>query len=124
VLHPRRRRPLRSISGRKCSEHRIGEPCPNTYVECAAVETLAVFGDPEGGALQHRVGLGRPIGGEDACALRITCIRTGDATRRRRLGTPFLHIDTGPVRNWDLDENGLGSLLFDGQRLRFNDKER
>ena len=36
----------------------------------------------------------------------------------------FLHIDTGPVRNWDLDENGLASLLFDGQRLRFNDKER
>lgn len=36
----------------------------------------------------------------------------------------FLHIDTGPVRNWDLDENGLGSLLFDGQRLRFDDKER
>jgi Bacterial protein of unknown function (DUF882) len=36
----------------------------------------------------------------------------------------FLHIDTGPVRNWHLDENGLGSLLFDGQRLRFNDKER
>ena len=28
------------------------------------------------------------------------------------------------VRNWDLDENGLGSLLFDGQRLRFNGKER
>jgi uncharacterized protein YcbK (DUF882 family) len=36
----------------------------------------------------------------------------------------FLHIDTGPVRNWDLDENGLGSLLFDGQRLRFSAKER
>jgi uncharacterized protein YcbK (DUF882 family) len=36
----------------------------------------------------------------------------------------FLHIDTGPVRNWDLDENGLGSLLFDGQRFRFDDKER
>jgi uncharacterized protein YcbK (DUF882 family) len=36
----------------------------------------------------------------------------------------FIHIDTGPVRNWDLDQNGLGSLLFDGQRLRFNDKER
>ena len=30
----------------------------------------------------------------------------------------FLHIDTGPVRNWDLDENGLGSLLFDGQKER------
>src|SRR5215467_3042325 len=37
----------------------------------------------------------------------------------------FLHIDTGPVRNWDLDdENGLGSLLFDGQRSRFDGKER
>jgi uncharacterized protein YcbK (DUF882 family) len=36
----------------------------------------------------------------------------------------FLHIDTGPVRNWDLDENGLGSLLFDGQRVPFGDKER
>jgi hypothetical protein len=36
----------------------------------------------------------------------------------------FLHIDTGPVRNWDLDENGLGSLLFDSQRLRFSAKER
>src|SRR4029077_123651 len=30
----------------------------------------------------------------------------------------FMHIDTGPVRNWDLDETGLGSLLFDGRRLR------
>ena len=30
----------------------------------------------------------------------------------------FLHIDTGPVRNWDLDESGLGSLLFNGRRLR------
>jgi uncharacterized protein YcbK (DUF882 family) len=30
----------------------------------------------------------------------------------------FLHIDTGPVRNWDLDESGLGSLLFNGRHLR------
>jgi uncharacterized protein YcbK (DUF882 family) len=34
----------------------------------------------------------------------------------------FMHIDTGPVRNWDLDEGGLGSLLFDGHRIRFNEK--
>src|SRR5579862_5671674 len=34
----------------------------------------------------------------------------------------FLHIDTGPVRNWDLDESGLGNLLFDGRQIRFNDK--
>lgn len=31
----------------------------------------------------------------------------------------FIHIDTGPVRNWTLDESGLDSLLvFDGRRLR------
>jgi uncharacterized protein YcbK (DUF882 family) len=30
----------------------------------------------------------------------------------------FLHIDTGPVRSWTLDENGLDHLLlFDGGRL-------
>src|SRR5215469_13347703 len=34
----------------------------------------------------------------------------------------FLHIDTGPVRNWTLDETGLDHLLlFDGNRLRLND---
>ncbi len=28
----------------------------------------------------------------------------------------FIHIDTGPVRNWDLDDSGLGNLLlFDGK---------
>ena len=31
----------------------------------------------------------------------------------------FIHIDTGPVRNWTLDDHGLdGLLVFDGQRLR------
>jgi uncharacterized protein YcbK (DUF882 family) len=32
----------------------------------------------------------------------------------------FIHIDTGPVRNWTLDERGLdGLLIFDGRQLRF-----
>ncbi|MBV9198960.1 MAG: DUF882 domain-containing protein [Alphaproteobacteria bacterium] len=35
----------------------------------------------------------------------------------------FIHIDTGPVRNWTLDEHGLDHLLeFDGRRLRIDDK--
>jgi uncharacterized protein YcbK (DUF882 family) len=34
----------------------------------------------------------------------------------------FIHIDSGPVRNWDLDDAGLGNLLFDGRRIYFNDK--
>src|SRR6267378_2557613 len=33
----------------------------------------------------------------------------------------FIHIDTGPVRNWTLDERGLDRLLiFDGRRLRLD----
>src|SRR5438874_5949607 len=34
----------------------------------------------------------------------------------------FMHIDTGPVRNWDLDHTGLGTLLVGGRRVRFNKK--
>jgi uncharacterized protein YcbK (DUF882 family) len=34
----------------------------------------------------------------------------------------FMHIDTGPVRNWDLDESGLGNLLFEGREIHFNDR--
>src|SRR5205814_2128577 len=34
----------------------------------------------------------------------------------------FMHIDTGPVRNWDLDRVGLGTLLAGRHRIRFNKK--
>ncbi len=37
----------------------------------------------------------------------------------------FIHIDSGPVRNWTLDGAGFGDLLmFDGQRLRFSAPHR
>jgi uncharacterized protein YcbK (DUF882 family) len=36
----------------------------------------------------------------------------------------FLHIDTGPVRNWDLEDSGLATLLINGRRLPVNDKAR
>src|SRR6516164_1805333 len=33
----------------------------------------------------------------------------------------FIHIDTGPVRNWTLDESGLdGLLVFDGRRFKID----
>ena len=33
----------------------------------------------------------------------------------------FIHIDTGPIRNWTLDERGLdGLLIFDGRQLRLD----
>src|SRR4029077_17412096 len=34
----------------------------------------------------------------------------------------FMHIDSGPVRNWDLDRAGLGTLLAGRHRIRFNKK--
>src|SRR5439155_8743622 len=31
----------------------------------------------------------------------------------------FIHIDTGPIRSWTLDERGLdGLLIFDGRQQR------
>jgi uncharacterized protein YcbK (DUF882 family) len=50
-----------------------------------------------------------------------------DAARAMRRGgvgwyphSGFMHIDTGPVRNWTLDGAGFENmLLFDGHRLRF-----
>jgi uncharacterized protein YcbK (DUF882 family) len=35
----------------------------------------------------------------------------------------FFHIDTGPVRNWTLDERGLDSLLVDRRRIRSKNKD-
>ena len=32
----------------------------------------------------------------------------------------FIHLDSGPVRNWDLDGRGLGDLLFNGQQVSFD----
>jgi uncharacterized protein YcbK (DUF882 family) len=32
----------------------------------------------------------------------------------------FIHIDSGPVRNWDLNDTGLGNLLFGGKIIHFN----
>ena len=34
----------------------------------------------------------------------------------------FMHIDTGPVRNWDLDHPKLVTLLVGNRRVQFNKK--
>jgi len=51
-------------------------------------------------------------------------MRAARAMRRGGVGwypsSGFMHIDSGPVRNWDLDDQGLGMLLADGRRLRLN----
>jgi len=53
-------------------------------------------------------------------------MQTARAMQRGGVGwypnSGFIHIDSGPVRNWDLDDTGLGNLLFDGKSIHFNDK--
>ncbi len=37
----------------------------------------------------------------------------------------FIHIDTGPIRNWTLDERGLdGLLVFDGRQQRLEGRSQ
>src|SRR6266705_499272 len=36
----------------------------------------------------------------------------------------FMHIDTGPVRNWDLDHPKLVTLLVGNRRVQFNKRGR
>jgi uncharacterized protein YcbK (DUF882 family) len=51
-------------------------------------------------------------------------MRAARAMRRGGVGwyphSGFIHLDSGPVRNWDLDEGGLENLLISGHYLRFN----
>ncbi|HWD56939.1 MAG TPA: DUF882 domain-containing protein [Stellaceae bacterium] len=53
-------------------------------------------------------------------------MQTARAMQRGGVGwypnSGFIHIDSGPVRNWDLYDSGLGNLLFNGGNVHFNDK--
>lgn len=50
-------------------------------------------------------------------------MKAARAMRRGGVGwyphSGFMHIDSGPVRNWDLDHVGLGRLLFAGRKIEF-----
>jgi uncharacterized protein YcbK (DUF882 family) len=69
---------------------------------------------------QHIYGRALDIRLETRLADAMTAAR---AMRRGGVGwyphSGFIHIDTGPVRNWTLDEGGLDNLLF-GKGLRLN----
>jgi uncharacterized protein YcbK (DUF882 family) len=70
---------------------------------------------------QHIVGRALDIRIDTRLADAMTAAR---AMQRGGVGwyphSGFIHIDTGPVRNWNLDERGLdGLLVFEGRQLRF-----
>ncbi len=56
----------------------------------------------------------------------VETMRAARAMQRGGVGwypsSRFIHLDSGPVRNWDLDEAGLGTLLLGGRHIRFNSK--
>jgi len=65
-----------------------------------------------------------------ALDLRVESNLSGAMTRARAMQrggvgwyphSGFIHIDTGPVRNWTLDERGLdGLLVFDGRHFKID----
>src|SRR3979411_1889535 len=70
-------------------------------VERAPVDVLAIFGDTEGGACQHRIGLARAISRE-----------------HRRAGHPDGVHNTGDkIKNADIDRNLLARVVV-AQELR------
>ena len=71
---------------------------------------------------QHIVGRALDLRLESKLADAMTRART---MQRGGVGwyphSGFIHIDTGPVRNWTLDERGLdGLLVFDGRRFKID----
>src|SRR6516225_8193244 len=85
-----------------------------------AILARTTFGVAE--ASQHILGRALDIRLESRLSDAITKAR---AMRRGGVGwyphSGFIHIDTGPVRNWTLDERGLDGLLeFDGRPLRID----
>ena len=51
-------------------------------------------------------------------------MKTARAMRRGGVGwypdSGFMHIDTGPVRNWDIDKKDRGTLLLGDRRIQFD----
>ncbi|HEX3861003.1 MAG TPA: DUF882 domain-containing protein [Stellaceae bacterium] len=70
---------------------------------------------------QHLYGRALDVHFGDRLAVAMKAAR---AMRRGGVGwyphSGFMHIDTGPVRNWSLDHAGLGTLLTGRHRVRFN----
>ena len=71
---------------------------------------------------QHIVGRALDLRLESKLADAMTRART---MQRGGVGwyphSGFIHIDTGPLRNWTLDERGLdGLLVFDGRRFKID----
>lgn len=96
---------------------------------------LSAYRTPETNAMLARKGFGAA---ENSLHLygRALDLHFGDklvdtmkAARAMQLGgvgwyphSNFMHIDTGPVRNWDLDRKDRGTLLVGNRKLQFNKK--
>ena len=51
-------------------------------------------------------------------------MKTARAMQRGGVGwyphSSFMHIDTGPVRNWDIDKKDRGTLLVGSRKIQFD----
>ena len=101
-----------------------------TAVGARAATILSAYRTPETNAMLARTTFGVAENSQHlyARALDVSfdaklsdAMLAARAMRRGGVGwypaSGFIHIDVGPVRNWDLDEKGLQRMLDGGQRL-------
>jgi uncharacterized protein YcbK (DUF882 family) len=96
---------------------------------------LSAYRTPETNAMLAKKGLGAAENSQHLYGRALDvhlgdklpeAMRAARAMQRGGVGwypqSSFMHIDTGPVRNWDLDHKDRGTLLVGGKKLHFTKK--
>jgi uncharacterized protein YcbK (DUF882 family) len=94
---------------------------------------LSAYRTPETNAMLAKKGLGAAENSQHLYGRALDvhlgdkladAMKTARAMQRGGVGwypqSNFMHIDTGPVRNWDLDHKNHGTLLVGGKKVHFN----
>src|ERR1051325_5610734 len=103
----------------------------------ATATILSAYRTPETNAMLAKKGLGAAENSQHLYG-RALDIHFGEkladtmkAARAMQLGgvgwypnSNFIHIDSGPVRNWDLNHKDRGTLLVGGKKIHFDKKGR
>ena len=98
---------------------------------------LSAYRTPETNAMLARKGFGAAENSQHLYG-RALDVHFGDnlvdamkAARKMQRGgvgwyphSSFMHIDTGPVRNWDLEQRDRGALLVGNRKIQFDKKGR
>lgn len=107
----------------------VGETSATILSAYRTAETNAMLARTTFGVAEHSQHiLGRALDLRVGSKLA-TAMNAARAMQRGGVGwyphSGFIHIDTGPVRSWTLDETGLdGLLVFDGRHFKINGRDQ